>query len=189
MHEENAAILFASLMQSAPKRGYLCMELSAKSASGVNLLYTESAWTGKRTLTVDGKPAIKLGKKKFATEDENGNRTEYDIVGSYLTGITVKSSTGEKTVLAKNAWYDWVFAALSLIGIPFGVIFCGAIGGGLSALFCLLGAFFIIGIARSGLPKGVKIVVQLVIAVIANCLWFGLWYIIAVMILSAVGTL
>lgn len=165
------------------------MELSGVSASGVNLLYIESAWTGKRQLVVDGKRAVKLGKKKFMTEDENGNRTEYDIVGSYLSGITVRSGTGEETVLAKNKWYDWIMAVLPLIGIPFGVVFCGAIGGGLSALFCLLAAFLNIGVSRTKLPLIGKIFIQLIIAAIANCIWFGAWYIIAVLLLSAIGAI
>lgn len=165
------------------------MELSGVSQSGVNLLYTESFWSGKRTLVVDGKQTLKLGKKKFSAEDESGNRTEYDIIGSYFTGITVRSSAGEETVLAKNKWYDWVMAIIPLVGIPFGVIFCGAIGGGLSTLCCLLGAVFNIGISRAKMPLPGKIALQFLIAIIANCVWFGAWYIIAVLLLSALGAI
>lgn len=165
------------------------MEVSAVSAGGVNLLYTETMWTGKRSLIVDGVPTIKIGKKKFMSQDESGNRTEYEIIGSYFSGITVCSSTGEKTVLAKNAWYDWVMAFLPIIGVPFGIIFCGAIGGGLSALCCVLGAFVNIWISRTKIPLAGRIAIQFAVAVVANCIWFGAWYVIAVILLAAVGAI
>lgn len=41
------------------------MELSSQTDSGKYYLYTESFWSGKKRLTVDGKETVKIGRKQF----------------------------------------------------------------------------------------------------------------------------
>lgn len=169
------------------------MELSAKSADGTSLLYNESFWTGKRSLSVNGKAAKKIGKKLFKIDEysDSGDAPslagEYEIVGSFITGVTVKTPSRESVILAKNKWYDWLMMFFPFVGIIFGVAFCGAIGGGLSALFCFSAMIINVSVSRTKLPMVGKIFLQLFIAVIANLAWFGLYFIIAVWLLSAIS--
>ena len=189
------------------------MELSVKDEDGTYYLYNESFWTSKKSLTVDGVAATKLSKRTFRVErlaksSENngidGQNTEisytydgapteksateiedFDVKGNFLTGVSLVSNKGRTIVLAKNKWYDWLMIFFPVIGMPFGAIFCGAIGAFFSALFTMLAAVLNANIARSKKPFAVKIPLQIVIGVIANALWFAVWYIIAVLILSA----
>lgn len=46
------------------------MELSAMTDSGTHFLYKESFWTGKKSLAVDGVPAVKMAKRTFQVERE-----------------------------------------------------------------------------------------------------------------------
>ena len=174
------------------------MELSSQSASGVNILYEESFWTSRKRLVINGQDALKIGRKRFQAE-VNGELTTFDIRGSFLSGVSVTAtkstpfgdattgitSLSETTVLARNKWYDWVMICLPLVGIIFGVIFCGAIGGGLSTLLCLLAAVINATIARSELKVGLKVLAQFGVAAVANAIWFGIWYLIALFVVSA----
>lgn len=161
------------------------MELSEKSSDGKNILYRESIWTGKKKLLIDGKEALKVGKKVFRTESEN-ETVEYVIKGNFLCGVSVSVSTGETIVLAKNAWYDWLMIFLPFVGIVFGVGFCGALGGGLSALFCILGGVFNATISRTRILFPFKILSQIGIAILANGIWFAIYYPIALFVLSLI---
>lgn len=149
---------------------------------GRHIEYFESFWTGRRKLSIDGKELEKVGRRIFR-DNENGSMVEYTAKGSFLTGVTLISNEGENYVLAKNKWYDWVMIFLPLLGIFFAV-FCGAVGGGLGALFCVLGAVINAFIARSSLPVPVKIILQIVVALAVNAIWFALYFVVAVFILA-----
>lgn len=149
---------------------------------GRHIEYFESFWTGRRKLSIDGKELEKVGRRIFR-DNENGSMVEYTAKGSFLTGVTLISDKGENYVLAKNKWYDWVMIFLPLLGIFFAV-FCGAVGGGLGALFCVLGAVINAFIARSSLPVPVKIILQIVVALAVNAIWFALYFVVAVFILA-----
>lgn len=157
------------------------MELSKQSESGVYLLYTESFWTGKRRLTVDGKEAAKIAKKMFRAEGEDGS-VDYTVKGSFLTGVTVTSSGGERIVLAKNSWYDWLILFLSFAGIVVGVL-CGMVGAAFSAICCVLAAIFNATISRSRLNLALKILLHIVIIALANAVWFGMYCVVVMLVL------
>ncbi len=189
------------------------MELSVKDEDGTYYLYNESFWTSKKSLTVDGVAATKLAKRTFRVERSakpsedhvnDGQNTElsftadealtqksqpeyedFNVKGNFLTGVSLVSNSGKTVVLAKNKWYDWLMIFFPVIGIPFGVMFCGVIGGFFSALFTMLAATVNANISRSKKPLAVKIPLQIVVAVVANALWVAVWYVIAVLILSA----
>ena len=57
------------------------MELSAKSADGTSLLYNESFWTGKRSLSVNGKAAKKIGKKLFKIDESSDSGDAPSLAG------------------------------------------------------------------------------------------------------------
>lgn len=158
------------------------MELSAVCENGTSVMYEESFWTGRRKLYVNGKESVKLGKRKFRSE-EGGVVTNYEVKGNFLAGVTLIVDGTEKIVLAKNAWYDWLMIFIPLVGFCVG-IFCGAIGGGLSALCCLAGSYFNATIARSRLNGGAKILLQILVAVVANAVWFAVYFVVVIMLFA-----
>lgn len=162
------------------------MRIETNLEDGRYVEYYESFWTGRRTLAIDGKELEKTGKRIFC-DDENGSMVEYTAKGSFLTGVTLINNKGESFILAQNKWYDWLMIFLPIIGMVAGVAFCGAIGGGLSALFCLLAAAINATISRSRMVAPLKIVLQLVVAIVANAIWFALWFVVAVFILAIIA--
>lgn len=158
------------------------MELSGTMIDGTAILYQESAWTGKKKLTVNGTCAVKVGKKLFRSE-QNGATVDYTVKGNFLLGVTVEANNGQTVLLAKNTWYDWIMIFLPILGVGVGV-FGGAIGGGLSALFCILGALINANLSRSKLPLPLRIVLQVVVAVVVNAIWFALYFVCAMLILK-----
>lgn len=161
------------------------MQLTAE-ANGVLYLYEENAWTGKRSLTVNGVPLTKTGKRQFSVTKEDGTVSYITVKGSFLSGISLLTSEGE-VVLVKNKWYDWVFIFLPLVGIVVGVAGCGALGGGLSAFFGLLGAFVNATLLRAKLSMSVKIPLCIVVFAVVSAVWFLLYLVIANAILDAVA--
>lgn len=162
------------------------MILETKLEDGRYVEYYESFWTGRRKLSIEGKELKKTGKRVFC-DDENGSIVEYTAKGSFLTGVTLITNNGKSLVLAKNKWYDWFMIFLPLVGMVAGVAFCGALGGGLSAVFCLLAATINASISRSKLNAPVKLILQLVVAVVANAIWFVIYFIVAVLILGIIA--
>lgn len=158
------------------------MRVETTLQDGRHVEYFESFWTGRRKLSINGKELEKTGRKIFC-DKESGSLIEYTAKGSFLTGVTIISSNGENFVLAKNKWYDWVMIFLPLLGMALALL-CGALGGGLGALFCLLGAVINALIARSSMPVPVKIILQIVVVLVVNAIWFALYIVVAVFILA-----
>ena len=161
------------------------MQLTAE-ANGVLYLYEENAWTGKRSLTVNGVPLTKTGKRQFSVTKEDGTVSYITVKGSFLSGISLLTSEGE-VVLVKNKWYDWVLIFLPMVGIVVGVAGCGAIGGGLSALFGFLGAFVNATLLRSKLSMPIRILLCIAVFAVVSAVWFLLYLVIANAILDAVA--
>ena len=161
------------------------MQLTAE-VNGVLYLYEENFWTGKKSLTANGVPLPKIGKKQFSVTREDGTASYITVKGNFLSGVSLLMPEGE-FVLVKNKWYDWVLIFLPLVGIVVGVAGCGAIGGGLSALFGFLGAFVNATLLRSKLSMPVKIPLCIVVFAVANVVWFLLYLVIANAILDAVA--
>lgn len=161
------------------------MQLTAE-VNGVLYLYEENFWTGKKSLTANGVPLTKTGKRQFSVTKEDGTVSYITVKGSFLSGISLLTSEGE-VVLVKNKWYDWVLIFLPMVGIVVGVAGCGALGGGLSALFGFLGAFVNATLLRSKLSMPVKILLCIVVFAVANVVWFLLYLVIANAILDAVA--
>ena len=132
--------------------------------------YTENVWTGKKELTLDGVPLEKINKKTFSVKDDAGNARPLEVKGNFLTGVTL-TDNGKNIVLAKNKWYEWVLIFLPCLGIALGIL-CGAIGGGLSALCCLLGAVLNANILRGKSSLAVKIIACVAVFVVCNAVWF-----------------
>lgn len=161
------------------------MQLTAE-VNGVLYLYEENFWTGKKSLTVNGVPLTKTGKRQFSVTKEDGTVSYITVKGSFLSGISLLTSEGE-VVLVKNKWYDWVLIFLPMVGIVVGVAGCGAIGGGLSALFGFLGAFVNATLLRSKLSMPIRILLCIAVFAVVSAVWFLLYLVIANAILDAVA--
>lgn len=159
------------------------MRIKTKVEDGRTFEYFESFWTGRRKLFIDGREIEKTGRKLFC-DNVDGSLVEYTAKGSFLTGVSVISNKGERHVLASNKWYDWLLICLPFIGIPIGIIFCGALGAFLSVCFCMFAAIGNAFITRTSLPIAAKIPLQIVIALFANAIWFAIYFVLAVFILA-----
>jgi len=106
------------------------------------IIYTESFWTGKKTLKINGVDAKPLSKKEFLINGE-----KFLIKGSVYTGISIHVNNEPIEVSPKPKWYEVV---LSLIPVLFLLtwgnspdlcaifpVIGGAIGGAIGALFSL----------------------------------------------------
>lgn len=155
---------------------------------GVRYVYKESFWLGKRELSVNGMQLQKLDRRTFSWQDEGGVRHTLKVKGSFLAGITLQYENGNELVVFKNKWYEWLLIFLPFLGIVFGVGFCGGIGGGLSALFCILGGVVNAILLREGnLPLALRIVLCLVVTALVQVAWFFLYSLIATAILNALA--
>jgi hypothetical protein len=132
------------------------------------IVYEESLWTGRKTLSVNGTVLQKVSKDTYSIPlgDES---TRGILKGNVLTGVCLNISGEDIWIVPKAAWLDWVLSAL-----PFMVIMLwgnnprlcsifpvvgGAIGGALGGVGAVITMLFV----RS--KKGfVKVMTGLLIA-------------------------
>ncbi len=106
------------------------------------IVYSESFWTGKKTLTVNGVDAQPISKKEFLI---NGEKAV--IKGNFYTGIDLCIGNETVALSPKPKWYEIVLAILPVLFLLtwgnsatlcaiFPVV-GGAIGGVIGALFSL----------------------------------------------------
>ena len=74
------------------------------------IIYNESFWTGKKTLTINGVCAQPVSKKEFTVEGK-----KVVIIGSSLMGLKLQIDNDIIEVSPKPKWYEIVFAVLPLI--------------------------------------------------------------------------
>ncbi|MDE7439714.1 MAG: hypothetical protein K2N23_04325 [Clostridia bacterium] len=113
------------------------------------IVYEESFWTGKKTLTISGVAANKISKKEFRLPD---GRTA-TVQGNFLQGACLLVESESIRLTPKIKWYEIALAIIPfLLIMVWGnvVALCeivpvvgGAIGGGLSALFSVAGLVLI----------------------------------------------
>lgn len=107
------------------------------------IVYTESFWTGKKSLTVNGVEAQPVSKKEFSIDSKKAF-----LKGNYLSGVTLWIDVEEIELFPKAKWYEFVLALLPLIFLLtwgnsptlcaiFPVV-GGAIGGALGGLFAIV---------------------------------------------------
>ena len=74
------------------------------------IVYNESFWTGKKTLTINGVCAQPVSKKEFTVEGK-----KVVIIGSSLMGLKLQIDNDIVEVSPKPKWYEIVFAVLPLV--------------------------------------------------------------------------
>lgn len=125
-----------------------------ETTNGKELAYTESFWTGRRSLSYDGKELKRESNKKFVLEGEGGN-TEFQVSGNIFKGVNVSAPVFSEpiNVVRKLTTLEYILAIL--VFIP-GVIF-GAIGGAVGGLIACANLYI--------MPKVETLWLKIVIAV------------------------
>ena len=103
------------------------------------IVYEESFWTGKKSITVNGVNAPVVTKNKFMIDGKNAT-----VKGNYLTGVTLNIESETIALTPKAKWYETVLAVIPIVfmltwgnSVELCAIFPvvgGAIGGGLGAV-------------------------------------------------------
>ncbi|MBQ9716101.1 MAG: hypothetical protein IJV77_06815 [Clostridia bacterium] len=142
------------------------MELQIKDEqNNINYVYSESLWTGKRGLTVNGIPAMKVSKKVFQLPTEEGP-VRYEIKGSIYSDISI--IVNGYAVSTDHEWYEKMLIWLPMISIVFGVIWGGLIGALIFGLFATIAMTINMEIMYSSKGSAFKVFVGLLVFVITT---------------------
>lgn len=142
------------------------------------IVYNESFWLGKKSLTVNGVPAVKLSKKEFELPD--GKKA--NLQGNFILGASILIDTELIRLTPKLKLYEIVMCVIPFILIMVWgnvVALCkivpvvgGAIGGGISGLFSVLGLVFI----KSVKPIWLKILIAIAVVGVTFGICCGIGY-------------
>lgn len=112
------------------------------------IVYDENIWTGKKSLTVDGRAWQKKDKTTFLFQ-EGENILVATLKGSVLTGVTLSIQGERIAIVPKPSVLDWILALLPfLVNIVWSnsVELCsiipvvgGALGGALNGVAIVIG--------------------------------------------------
>lgn len=118
------------------------------------ITYTESFWTGKRTITINGKELEKIDKKTYQYED-----TFCTIKGSYLAGAELLFGVQSIELVRKMTTFEAVLCFLPLLFTISG----GVVGGACGGAACAFNAVFI----RKAEKPAVKVLYSVLSTVVA----------------------
>lgn len=131
--------------------------------------YTESFWTGKKKITINGVELVKADRTHYAFPDGK----LISVTGNFLSGAAVEIDGERISLTEKIKWYEILLGCLPLIlvliwgnspalvkvipvvGGAIGGAIDGGIGGGISGGLSALSIFFI----KSVKPIGLKILI------------------------------
>ena len=85
------------------------------------ITYSENFWTGKKTISINGKELQKIDKKTYKYEDKF-----YTVKGSYLTGVELIDGAQSVMLVRKLSTLETLLCFL-----PFLLVFTGGAIGGL----------------------------------------------------------
>lgn len=115
---------------------------------GLEFIYAENFWTGRRTISYNGQKAEKKNRNLFVLHLKNGD-LEFQIKGNNFTGIKVYSSVFKEPVEVRRKLspLEIILIILSLaLGIAGGFVggWAGGVIGGVlqGALYGVIGALF-----------------------------------------------
>ncbi|MDE5593720.1 MAG: hypothetical protein K2I75_07295 [Clostridiales bacterium] len=148
------------------------------------IVYDESAWTGKKALSIGGTPLEKVSKREFKMQDG----TTVTVNGGFLQGASLDVKGEKIEVTPRVKWYEIVLCMLPFLFVMIWgnvtalckiiPIVGGAIGGGISGLCSVLGLW--------GMKSVKPIWLKLLIAFASFAVTFAVCYGIAIAILSAI---
>lgn len=139
------------------------------------IVYTESFWTGKQTLTINGTEATSVSKKSFSVDGK-----EAILKGNTLTGVKMLIDGDCIQLFPAPKWYELVLALLPLIflmtwgnSVTLCLIFPvvgGVIGGALGGATFALSLLFM----KSAKTPLTKLLIGIAVFVIAILIAFVL---------------
>ncbi len=113
------------------------------------IIFEESMWTGRKSLTINGVPLTKVSKKEFQMQDG----TTVTLLGNFLQGCVLAVGGENIRLTPKIKWYEIVLAIIPFVLILIWgnvVALCeivpvvgGLIGGAISGAFSAVGLYFI----------------------------------------------
>ena len=74
------------------------------------IVYEESFWLGKKSITVNGIPAQSVSKNVFVIDGKNAT-----VKGNYLTGVTLNIESETIALTPKAKWYETVLAVIPIV--------------------------------------------------------------------------
>lgn len=138
---------------------------------GGNLItYTENFWTGKKTISINGKELLKIDKKRYKYEDKY-----YTVKGNYFTGVEMSDGVESITLIRKLTTLEMILCFIPLVVIVTG----GAIGGLCGGAACAFNAAFL----RKTDNVGMKVLYSVLSAIVA----FVCYLIVASLLLGLIG--
>ena len=136
-------------------------------ANGNTLVYEESIWTGKRTITINGRTLSKVKRNVYSD-----GTCDYVIKGSYYTGVTLE---GPETYVIYEK-----LNVLQTILVFLPVVVCAFIGGAIGALFGAIASLTVASLTR----KTNNTLVSFFVCIAATGIALVLWFIIAMFVLA-----
>ena len=109
------------------------------------IIYKESFWTGKKSLTINGVEAQPVSKKEFVLEEKR-----IIIKGNYLTGIVLHLDGDIVRVSEQTKWYEFILSIIPFIFL---------LTWGNNATLCSI--FPVVGGALGGAIGGIGLVTSL----------------------------
>ena len=110
------------------------------------IIYKENSWTGKKSLSVNGKELNRADKTTFVYE-EGDNKTDIKIEGNFLKGAALKYKDESIEISPSVKWYEILLSVLivAFVCVWSNVVACvqilpilgGAIGGAISGIFAI----------------------------------------------------
>ena len=145
------------------------------------IVYEESAWTGRKSIYVNGKPLSKITKNTYFLSDGE-MKANFVVQGNYLKGSKLLIEGREIQVTPPVKWYEvalsvfifalvlvWGNTPLALYVLP---VVGGAIGGLISGAFMILNLFIIKQVKNIGL----KILISLGLCAVSFLICMGIGF-------------
>lgn len=114
------------------------------------ITYEEGAWTGKKSLTINGVALTKVDKKHYTYNVDEQSIT-VELKGNILTGVTLKIENEVIYLADRPAWYVLTFSILMFVFVvvwgnsktlcAMFPIVGGAVGGAISGACAVLNVF------------------------------------------------
>lgn len=137
------------------------MKFTVNSEKYGKIEYFESAWTGKKSLTIADRPLVQTSKDSFVHKTTIGD-LGVKINGSYMRGVTIDIAGDKIEIIEKPKWYVLTLIILFAIipiawaNVPSLVkilpIVGGAIGGGFVGV-CAVASYMLTRIVKKPIHK------------------------------------
>lgn len=152
------------------------------------IIYEESFWTGKKTITIGEIVLTNVSKTEFEYE-ENGEKVKVELIGNFFKGISLKIKEEFVEITSKTKWYETTFAILPFIfdiiwgNVPVLCSIFPVVGGAIGGAITALGGILILNYIKQTSKVKYKILIGIggFVATILVC------FLIALMILVSIA--